>query len=184
MLCSNNWYHCADVTDVSLRNESLIHWLTPENWRYFDFKSIKVLSPGPFFLAQLRTKLFSGRALPPTPLGSSQCSPRTHSCGKGWRGRGREGTGKKGREVKGRLPPPKFNSGYALAKNNLIVHIQPFVHLAFSSCTYCQSWAQWLSIYARQLVRPVAIPLLWQLRKHRLTLMLAYVIGFKLTFRV
>jgi len=80
--------------------------LTPENWRYFDSKSITVLSPETFFLAQICTKSFSGWGFVQTPLGDLAALPRRPGPlagkGEGKEGKGREGKGRKGKEGKWR----------------------------------------------------------------------------------
>jgi len=45
--------------------------------KIFDSKSIKVLSPGSFFLAQICTKLFSGCGFAPDPTGGAHSAPQT-----------------------------------------------------------------------------------------------------------
>jgi len=96
--------------------------LTPENLRYFDSKSITVLSPEPFFLAQICIKSFSGWGFAPNHTGGAHSAPSGPLAGKqrwerkGRRGRERERKGRRGREGKGRegrLAPIKFKSGYA-----------------------------------------------------------------------
>ena len=67
-----------------------------------------MLSTGPFFLAQICTKLFSGFA--PDPTGGAHCASSNPLVGKG-EGRGGEGN-RKGEGSNGRLPPLKFKSGY------------------------------------------------------------------------
>jgi len=56
------------------------------------------LSPWPFFLAQICTKLFSGWGFAPDPTAGAHSAPPNPIAGKGeWKGRGRKGTGR-GRE--------------------------------------------------------------------------------------
>ena len=78
-----------------LITHSLTHSLTPESWRYFDSKSITMLSPEPFFFLLKYT-------------------PNRSAVGKGREGKGRERKGKEGKGREWKLPPLKFKSGYAL----------------------------------------------------------------------
>ena len=59
----------SDIVILDTLIVLLTYLLTPENSRCFDSKSIKVLSPGPFFLAQICSKLFSGWGFAPDPTG-------------------------------------------------------------------------------------------------------------------
>jgi len=60
-----------------------------------------VLSPGPFFLAQVCTKLFSGWGFAPNPTGGAHSAPPNPLAGKG-EGKGMEGEQEvEGREARG-----------------------------------------------------------------------------------
>ena len=73
-----------------------------------------MLSPGPFVLAQICTKLFSGCGFAPDPTERAQSAPQAPQLVKGEEKRGREGggIGRGGKGSEGSLPPLKFKSGY------------------------------------------------------------------------